>query len=533
MSGDNPRPLETGSPVGWNETLLKMARPDIYRVNAFRILDLPVTASPKEISSRMRELDLMEKYGDVEQHDSSFFPLSAAHDSDARSEARQRLLDPELRFIDEFFWFWPLSLNSTGDSDDAFIGLKENDLWRALSIWQRHEVKGSEANVSMHNIAVLYHAMALDIECIETGRKKVSKQQVVDQKRYYWEQAFSRWKMLLDDEGFWQRARERIRELDDPRLTAGTVRRIREGLPVALLSINAQLAVEAAEMDDLTDMGYHLVLMRQSGFDNTIVGEAIHRAVVPIRDGLKAMCTHAREETGNVPERDHKVATDLMNYASLLLKNLDLLLPEGDAIREAVHDEVALQVRSCLISYINETGNWRSALTLAKKALVIAASPSVQQKIQDDVDTMDSNLEYATCWFCGTAPADEGSTVQVMMHGSVQRNRKWSGTEVQWQRLPVPVPRCRACKSAHEQRRNLGCGGAIVGLILAILLGIASSNILVGLIIFAVSWVGGYVTSLLTFPKGIKAESHKNEFRTVKELQSQGWKIGEKPEGVS
>lgn len=538
MSEGNYQPLETGSPVEWNETLLKMARFDIYRVNAFRILGLPVTASPKEISSGIRKLDLREKYGDVEEHDIGFLPLIVAHDRDARREAQQRLLDPELRFIDEFFWFWPISLDSTGDSDDALVAIRQNDLLRALSIWERHEVQGSEANVSMHNLAVLYHAMALDIERLETEGKKLSKQQV-DQKRSYWEQAFSRWKILLNDEGFWQRVRERIRELDDPRLTTGTVRRIRDGLPKALLSINAMLAVEAVEMNDPTDALYHLRLMQRSVFDNTIIGEAIRRAVVPIRDGLKAMCTHAHEETGNVPERDNKVATDLMNHASPLLKNLDLLLPEADATRESAHDEVALQVRSCLISYINETGNWRSVLPLAEKALVIAANPSVRQKIRDDVDTINSNLEYATCWFCGTAPADEGSTIEVMMHGNVQRKRRFLETQVAWQKLPVPVPRCRACKSAHDRRRKLGCAGPIVGLIMGLILGIVFekttkvSGWLVGFVTFAVFWVGGYVDALLTFPKGIKPESHKNEFRTVKELQSQGWKIGEKPEGIS
>ena len=126
--------METGSFMGWNETLLKMTRPDIYRVNAFRILNIPVTASPKEISSRIRRLDLMEKYGNVEQHYSIFLPLSGARDSDARHQAQQRLRDPELRFIDEFFWFWPLSLNSTEDSDEALVAIKQNDLLRASSI---------------------------------------------------------------------------------------------------------------------------------------------------------------------------------------------------------------------------------------------------------------------------------------------------------------------------------------------------------------------------------------------------------------
>lgn len=528
MSEDNNQPLETGKSIKWNETLLKMARLDIYRINAFRILNLPVNASSKEISTRTRQLDLIEKYGVVEQDNNGALPLSSTYDSNSRREAQQRLLDPELRFIDEFFWFWPVSLDSSGDSDDALIAMKQGYLSSALSTWERHEVEGSEANVSKHNLAVFYHAMALDIEYAESEEKLVSVEKI-EGKRVYWQKAFSRWQTLLDDEGFWSRIRERIGVLDDPRLTTGTARRIREGLPAALLSINAQLAVEAVEMNDPSDSLYHLKLIRESGFHNTIIDEAIHQATIPIRDRLRAICTHAGEQTGSVPEHDDTVAEELMKYASPSLQALDLLLPEGDDTRESAHDEVALQVRSCLISYCNQTQNWRNTLQLTREALEIAASPSVRQKIQEDINTIDTNLKYSTCWFCGIAPANDSSTINVMMHGNVQRDHKWSGTEVTYQKLPVPVPRCRACESAHKQRHNFGCAGPIVGVILAILIGMAAQSFAVGIAVFAVCWLVGYLISVLTFPKGIRPESYKNEFRTVREMQSQGWKIGEKP----
>ncbi len=528
MSEDNNQPLETGKPIKWNETLLKMAQPDIYRINAFRILKLPVTASPKEISTRTRQLDLIEKYGVVEQQNSGAFPLSSTYDSDSRHEAQQRLLVPELRFIDEFFWFWPVSLDSSGDSDDALVAMKQEDLSGALSIWERHEVEGSEANVSKHNLAVLYHAMALDIEHTESEEKLFSTEQI-EQKRSYWEKAFSRWQTLLNDEGFWQRVRERISVLDDPRLTTGTARRIREGLPAVLLLINARLAVEAVEMNDPVDALYHLQLIRQSGFNNTLIDEAIHQATIPIRDRLMAICMHAGEETGSVPESDDGVAEDLIKDASPSLQALDLLLPEGDDTRESAHDEVALQVRLCMISYCSQTQNWRNTLQLAREALEIAASPSVRRNIQEDITTIDMNLKYSTCWFCGITPANDSSTINVMMHGNVQRDHKWSGTEVTYQRLPMPVPRCRACESAHKQRHNFGCAGPIVGLILAILIGMAAQSFVAGIVVFAVCWLVGYLISVLAFPRGIRAESYKKEFSTVREMQSQGWKVGDKP----
>jgi len=521
--------MARNSSIEWNETLLKMANPNIYRINAFRILQLPVTASPKEISARARQLDLEDKYGASKQQITGDSFLISAQDNNSRREAQQRLRDPELRFIDEFFWFWPLSLNSSTEEEEALIAVKEGKISVALSIWKRREVEGSEANVSKHNLAVLYHAMALDIEYIETKENRISDKKKTEEKRAYWEKAFSKWHTLLIDEGFWNRVRQRISLLDDPRLTSDTVYRIREGLPAALLSINAQLAVEAVEMNDTPDALYHLRLIRESGFDNTIIDEARHRATAPIRDRLRAICKHYGDKTGSAPENNDVLAKDLIKDTSSSLQALDLLLSEGDDTRESAHDEVALRIRSFMLSYCNETENWRNALQLSKEALEIAASFSVKQKIQEDITTIENNLKYSTCWFCGRASADDSSTLNVMMYGNVQKERGFLETKVRYQRLPVPVPRCRKCESAHKQRHNFGCAGPIVGLILAILIGIASNSFLAAVIVFGFCWLVFYLISVMTFPKGIKPESYKNQFSTVREMRSHGWNIGEKP----
>lgn len=236
---------ETSIDDSGSEILLKMARPDIYRINAFRMLEIPVTSPPQVISSQMRKLDLMEKFGDPSQMERGLLPLTPSPDSEGRREAHQRLTNPESRLIDELFWFWPLQMGVPTDKDEALMSLKRNDFAGAVSVWKRHEETSSEANVSMHNLAIMYHALALDIEYLAATQTLSKKQSL--QKRSYWEQAFQRWLILMKYEGFWRRLTERVRELDDPRLTTGTTRRIRAGLPLALLSINAMLAVQAAQ----------------------------------------------------------------------------------------------------------------------------------------------------------------------------------------------------------------------------------------------------------------------------------------------
>ena len=140
--------------------------------------------------------------------------------------------NPESRLIDELFWFWPLTLGSSDSNDEAFEAMRRNDFSEAIEIWKQHETNASESNVSMHNLAIMYHMLALDIEQMRSNKSLTKKQS--DQKREYWEQAFFRWKILLNNDGLWSRLSNRVRELDDPRLTTGACRRLQDGLPIIL-----------------------------------------------------------------------------------------------------------------------------------------------------------------------------------------------------------------------------------------------------------------------------------------------------------
>ena len=525
------------SSTEWAETLIKMARPDIYRINAFRILNLPVTASNKEIKSQVRKNELIQKYANTKQCTTdAVFPVNAPDDNDLKNEALQRLLNPELRFIDEFFWFWPISLDSKLGNDEALIAIRKNNITEALSIWKKREANGSEFNISTHNIAVYYHAIALDLEGMETRDTSPSREKL-DKKRSYWKEALNRWRKLQNNELFWDRLQKRIDDLVDPRINNQTLLHMREGLPELLLLINATLAIEAAEMDDFKDMEFHISMMRQSGYSANTIYEATQKALIPIRNKIKIMCANAHEEAEKSTKHGHSIADNLIKTISKPLFILDKLLPVGDSARETTHDEIALQIRECIHAYAGTTENWDKASKPLKKALEIAESTSIRKKIEEDANAIENIIKYTTCWFCGKHPSDARSSIKVAMHGNVQKEREFLETKVRWQRIDVPVPRCRKCEDAHKIKTRWGRGGAIVGLVSGILLGIALNEeygfIPVAIAVFAIVSGVAWLFSLVTFPPDIKSESHKNKFPTVQEMIQKGWGIGEKPSGVS
>ncbi|MBU1927320.1 MAG: hypothetical protein KKI20_06115 [Gammaproteobacteria bacterium] len=517
-----------------SEVLLKTARPDLYLVNSFRVTGLPVDATAVDIGRQAEKIKMMQKFGGGTRQQTGPLRLEKAPDVDAIREARQRLNDPERRLVDEFFWFWPHQLGQSR-TDEALLALARGDVQSAAEIWKKQE-GSSNGNVSMHNLAILSHIGALDLE------QTVFSQQLSDiqikQHSICWQGAFKRWKILLDHEEFWSRLTHRIREFNDPRLTTGTARRMRTSLPLALLSINAQLAVCAAEQGNKTEVKRHKHIMSDSGFAQSVIDEALRHATEPIRERIKILCKTAGPKADADLIHADRITKQLLNQTRPLLALLDSLLPPGNLMRDGAHDEVALCALHCQVCFGNKTENWKVFLKLLELLPLIAASQSVRDRIEENIKTVKTNLEYNMCWFCKERPSKDVAAIEIKMCGNVTRTPTWNGTQVNWQYITIKVPRCETCKSAHGWMTAFISIGTILGILVGLggCIPISEGNPLAGLFVFglctAIGGGIGYRIGLNLCPKGMKQEGTKTEFPRVKELQKEGWTIGEKPEGV-
>jgi hypothetical protein len=534
------------------EVLLEMARPDLYRVNAFRVSELPVDASARTVSRQADKIRMMEKYHAGATRGRGALALSPRPDGDAFRTSLQQLRDPERRLIHEFFWFWPIDLEKSA-SDKALLALSKNDIKSAADTWSLLEKQHSENNVSKHNLAVLLHMVALDLEHDSLSRPLTPAQ--ISQRDGCWRKAYHRWRILLNHEGFWSRLKARIRQLDDPRLTTGTGRRVREALPLALLLINAEIAVREAERGNAEEARRHLEIMKnweatngetpvsapQTTENNTLsplLDEAFRRALKPIRDRIKTFSRTAAQDTDAAPEKADAVVRRLVEQTGPLLKTLDTLLPEGNALRDGAHDEVALQALASQIAFGNKTEDWKASLELLNLARPIAASESARARIDENIRIVTSNLEFGTCWFCSKRPSKTEAAADVPMHGNV--NRIWN--QVQWQHATVKVPRCEECKAEHSRRSTFGGVGAATGALLGLggCVGVVNSDNdmwLPGVIVMVVTLgvgagIGALIAHNTSTHKDTKPESYKTQHPAVKKLLSEKWGFGLKPPGV-
>lgn len=388
--------LSANGSSGLGHLLLEAANPNIYRINAFRILELPVDCGDRDIRKRTQMVDYSQKIGQSPQPGPGrALPLEPAVDEYTFLAAVQRLRDPEPRFIDEFFWFWPHDLGQ-GSNDEALKALKDNDLEGAVEIWVDFVNNYSTDNVSMHNLAVLAHASALDLEARAAAHPLNSSDlQKLDT---YWRQTFKRWNTLKNNDNFWRRLEGRVREFSDPRLNGDTVQLMREMLPLGLLTINAKLAIAASERKDEQGLKRQVEVMNASGFSEAQINDALQRCIEPVRKQVSIYCKNAQSQAERDPVHADEVAATLLDQCEQQMITIDRLLPPNSPTRQAVHDEVALCGLNVVVTFGNKTENWAEALQLLKRFEPYAMGRSTINRIEENLRTLKGNLDSGNDW---------------------------------------------------------------------------------------------------------------------------------------
>ncbi len=441
--------------------LLQAAVPEIYRGNAFRISGLSVNATTREITTQMQKNQLMEKYGNKTISTETPFPIVPAPDTDQHRLALHRLREPETRILDEFFWFWPHDFEMA-NSDKALGFLSNKDIAAAEKTWIEYENMLTESNVSRHNLAILSHLQILDDELSGYPQKKPETANLEQQ----WVKTFKRWKLLIDHEGFWHKFSERIIQLDDPRMTTSFVQEFRGSLPMALLLINANLALKAAEKQDSQTAKRHLELILNSEFGKEAGDVALRKTVEPIRNRIKITTKSFTNEKYPNHVGELEASQKLIDQTKPLLEILDILLPANNSLREVAHDEVSLEAMYLVNSATNASEEYEKALPIYEQLISIVKGESAKQKVNGNLKIYISNIEYDklynTCFFCEKNKSDESHVVKIKMCGNVRKVVDIGGREypympgiygsysVKWSHNTIEVPRCPNCKKEHD-----------------------------------------------------------------------------------
>jgi len=329
-----------------DKALQQLAGGGLYRNNIFRVTGLPVDASSRQIRYRRQEINLAVKLGTSPHASSGELPLDPAPDADAIRAAFESLHSPIVRLVHELLWLW------------------------------------RNAGASEHNATIRAHCAALEdeyaIDPIEPDAPEAARLDPM------WKDALSAWAGLLDSEELWDWARQRVLEIDDPRLTIGTVWQLRTRLPEHIVAVSVGLAVRAADVS-VWAADRHLELLSDSPFDGELVDRMVREAVRPAEERLRTACEDVGQSANADSSRAAAAGSELLASAGQPLQVAIALLGQEDPVTHALHDQVAAAVNQCAVACYNETRDTTAARSMLDSARKLARESSTIEQIDGNL----------------------------------------------------------------------------------------------------------------------------------------------------
>lgn len=520
-------------PATFTSLLIESAKPDIYRRNSFRVLNLNVRSTASEIKKYFREMEMEQNFGNRES-------ASKSLDAEIVAEAKERLENIELRFIDEFFASWT---NRGAHTEDSVF--------------------------AMHDSAVMFHSLALEIET-SANHFFLDKSDLERVRDDYWRKAINAWQEVYCEVGIWHQLNLRVKEMDDPRVTEKTVHELRQTLPLFLLMINARLAVQTSQRKETSDVRRHVGIMKEFAFKSDFFTQAIQLATEPLYNRINDLCKELELEASSAPEQADQAVQRLLERAFPMLLAIDDLLPTEDQKGNSAFDTLAYTVDVALVRKWHTippsaTSDLENLQRYFERIARFARTPSLREMINGNIDVVKGQVQNsklagniitpvadgadenkvqnsvaAGCWFCPKPEADSASATSIRLYKQEMHN--------QWFHQDIWVPRCANCQAIHDWVESdsigVGVGGVTIvvviiaailtywqeifsfmvegniGVQLKLVILILSFYVLVGLY-----WVGEYFyrRALSKMFYGTKPLSYKKSFPKIKEAHGQGW----------
>jgi hypothetical protein len=440
--------------------LQQPVRADLYQVNSFRLTGLAVDATSRDISRRLQLAQLQLRLGELADFVRPLPPASP-FDRDVCVAAAERLRDPVTRLFDELFWFWPRPPAPVEASDDALGALALGDVEGARCRWRAWAEQGYA--VARHNLAVLAHARALDLETLVPGGRAPADDAERQLRDTAWAEAQTEWAQVCKDEALWECLRRRVAARNEPQLPAAhTVAAIRDDLPRFLAGINAGLAVRAAES----------------------AGRAATRAAGRALSAASESA-EARRARQQALDEDAARSADAERHRRLLaswpLDPCDVAASFRQAMRP-VRQRIQGLCRG--VEELQPTDYTKPAVENGQLALELFRRlyPMPTQQLDRDnlLEAAGAALQRF-CWFCQRRVREVASSVGLNLYGRVTKRDTDQGQLIEYYHCAVDVPRCWHCAKYHR----------------------------------------GY-----ELPPGVRPLSDKASFPHLQRLLSEGWKIG-------
>ena len=165
---------------------------------------------------------------------------------------------------------------------------------------------------TLHNLAILKHTIAIGYDC-ELRNRNPGRRQLNEEEIKHWKEAFSLWKKVQADSNAWTYLKERIK--DDPQLSNRDLTQLRQDFLKDVVHLNSQIAVQAIKVRWFNYAKQHISLIKESGFKEDIIKEALYQIISPKVEELRRYRKEAEREIEDENANIIKRGKDLKKYA--------------------------------------------------------------------------------------------------------------------------------------------------------------------------------------------------------------------------
>lgn len=207
-----------------------------------------------------------------------------------------------------------------------------------------------------------------------------------------WRDSLKRWKYLTSDDLLWDKVAARVRQINEPSLTTGFVRRMRATLPLALAKVNAELALAYAKKGRTHLANMHVRLIRGGSDGPTNLEKAAELVLAPTEAALKEQIRRAKDRADRNPRDAANAARELLEQARPSFALFDVFFDKESELRNDLFDEVAALCNQLPVAYHKATGDDKACLEILKAVLPLATSAELRQQIDENISTLSGNL---------------------------------------------------------------------------------------------------------------------------------------------
>jgi hypothetical protein len=358
------------------------------------------------------------------------------------------------------------------------------------------------SGLSSHDTAVLLHSSAIE-KTLRIQKNKASADQPLDEQTIQeWQGALKAWYDVWIDNEYWQGVEKRATELGktDRRLKATDATEIHDGLPMAILGINAKLAAEDLRLNCTKRAAQHLRLGLSSGFPFDKIQEAYSHLFDPLKDKIKENLVDVQTRVTKDETMARQLYTELGDKVQPLFNQIAMVDPTGLLSIDTTKDDYSNAIRSLAISHVNKTNDAITGSLMIQVAIDVAVSTSVRKRLEEDLLAIrkmltqgfevPGNYDPSKCWFCGNQPSESQASKVVWMHKIIERT--YQG--IRYRDLDLKIPRCNHCLTQHKAvGKAQGLGVVLYFLIAIILSATVSIDIILIAIFIPPAWIVAYI----------------------------------------